>query len=82
MLLTSLVFLKKIVRLTEKAARVGLQLNSRKCKTLRTKVVRDRVSIVVDGEEVEDVGEFAYLRAIVDKEGGGNKDIRNRLQKA
>ena len=68
--------------MTEKPARVGLQLNSRKCKTLRTKIVRDRVSIVVDGEEVEDVGEFAYLRAIVDKEGGGSKDIRNRLQKA
>ena len=44
--------------------------------------MRDRVSIVVDGEEVEDVGEFAYLRAIVDKEGGGSNDIRNRLQKA
>ena len=47
-----------------------------------TKVARDRVGIVVDGKEVEDVGEFAYLGAIVDKEGGGSKDIRNRLQKA
>ena len=47
-----------------------------------TKVARDRVSIVVDGKEVEDFGEFAYLGAIVDKEGGGSKDIRNRLQKA
>ena len=36
---------------------------------------------MVNGE-VEDVKEFAYLGAIVDKEGGGNKDIRNRLQKA
>ena len=68
--------------MTEKAARVGLQLNSRKCKTLMTKVARDRVGIVVDSKEVEDVGEFAYLGAIVDKEGGGSKDMRNRLQKA
>ena len=51
--------------MTEKAARVGLQFNSRKCKTLMTKVARDMVSIVVDGKEVEDVGEFAYLGAIV-----------------
>ena len=37
---------------------------------------------MVNGEELEDVEEFAYLGAIVDIEGGGNKDIRNRLQKA
>ena len=37
---------------------------------------------MVNCEEVEDVEEFAYLGAIVDKEGGGSKDIRNRLQKA
>ena len=47
-----------------------------------TRVAGDRVSIVVDGKEVEDVGEFAYHGAIVDKEGGCSKDIRNRLQKA
>ena len=37
---------------------------------------------MVNGEEVEDVEEFVYLGAIVDKEGGGSKDIGNRLQKA
>ena len=37
---------------------------------------------MVNGEEVGDVEEFTYLGAIVDKEGAGNKDIRNRLQKA
>lgn len=36
---------------------------------------------VVNGEEVDDVEEFTYLRAIVDKEGGGSKDIMHRLQK-
>ena len=30
----------------------------------------------------EDVEEFAYLGATVDKEGGGSKDITHRLQKA
>lgn len=33
-------------------------------------------------KKVEDVEEFAYLGAIVDKEGEGSKDIVNRLQKA
>ena len=55
---------------------------ARKCKTLRTEFTRNRESIVVNDEEVEDVEEFVYLGAIVDKEGGGSKDIRTRLQKA
>ena len=69
-------------RLTEEAARVGLKLNARKCKTLRTEYASNRERIAVNGEEVEDVGEFPYLGATVDKEGGGSRDIRNRLQKA
>ena len=73
---------EKTERLTEEAAIVGLKLNTRKCKTLRTEFSRNRESILVNGEEVEGVEEFAYLGAIVDKEGGGSKDIRNRLQKA
>ena len=71
---------KQIRRLMEEAARVGLNLNARKCRTLRTEFTRNRESIVVNGEEVEDVEEF--LGAFVDKEGRGSKDIRNRLQKA
>ena len=56
-------------RLTEEAARLGLKLDARKCKTLRTEFARNRESIVMNNEEVEDVQEFAYLGAIVDKEG-------------
>ena len=37
---------------------------------------------MVDGEEVGDGEEFTYLGAIVDKEGGGSKEIMHRLQKA
>ena len=51
-------------------------------KTLRTDFARNRESIVVNGEEVKDVDEFAYLEAIVEKKGGGSEDIRNRIQKA
>ena len=39
----------------EEAARVGLKLNARKCKTLRTECASNREKIVVDGEEVDDV---------------------------
>ena len=52
---------EKTRRLAEEAARVGLKLNARKCKTLRTEFASSRESIVVHGEEVEDVEEFTYF---------------------
>ena len=73
---------EKSGKLTEEAPRVDDKLNARNCKTPRTEFARNRENIVVNCEEVEDVEEFAYLGAIVDKEGGGSKDIGNRLQKA
>ena len=73
---------EKSGRLTEEAPRVDDKLNARNCKTPRTEFARNRENIVVNCEEVEDVEEFAYLGAIVHKEGGDSKDIRNRLQKA
>ena len=45
---------------------------------MRAEFTRNSESIVVNGEEVEDVEEFACIVAIVDKE--GSKDIRDRLQ--
>ena len=54
----------------------------RKCKTLRTEYARNSESNVVNSGEVKDVEEFPYVGATVDKEGGGSKDITNRLQKA
>ena len=60
---------EKTERLAEEAARVGLKVNARKCKTLRTDA-NNRESIMVNGKEVEDVEEFPYpLGATVDKEG-------------
>ena len=66
--------------LMEEAAGVGLKLNARKCKSLRTEFAQNRENTVVTGEEVEDVKEFVYLKAIVDKEGGGSK--KNQEQTA
>ena len=73
---------EKSGKLTEEAPRVDDKLNARNCKTPRTEFARNRENIVVNCEEVEDVEEFDCLGAIVDKEGGGSKDIKNRLQKA
>ena len=36
---------------------------------------------MVNDEEVEDVKEFVYLGATINKEGGGSRDIMDRLQK-
>ena len=72
----------KTVKMIEEALRVGLKLNAKKCKTLRTELTRNEDKIIVNNEPVEDVSEFTYIGAMADKEGGGDKDIRNRLQKA
>ena len=73
---------EKTEKLTEKAARLGLKVNSQKCKTLRSKGARNRESIRVNGQDVEEVDEFVYLGAVVDREGRGGRDIKNRMQKA
>ena len=73
---------EKTGRLAEEAARVGLKRNARKCKTLRgLRLLIVKRTSVVNGEEVEDVEEFVYLGATINKEGGGSRDITNRLQK-
>ena len=72
----------KTEKVVEESERVGLKLNAKKCKTLRTKNTRNEDNIRIGNEEVEDVDQFVYFGAIIDKEGGGNKDIQHRLQKA
>ena len=68
--------------MSNEAARVGLKSNARKFKTLRTEHAKNKERIMVNDEQVEDVDNFVYLGAYVDKEGGGRRNIRNRLQKA
>ena len=60
-------------RLAEEAAGVGLKRNAR--KTLRTEFAHRSEDVVVNGEEEEDVEEFVYLGATVNKEGGGRYKI-------
>ena len=63
-----------------------IALPSSKCNDLREKTWRlteeaARVSLKLIARKCKTMrAEFVYLGAIVDKEGGGSRDIRNRLQ--
>ena len=71
----------KTSRLADEAARVGLKINAKKSKVMRINARNDQ-RIKVDEEQVDDVEEFLYLGALLDKEGGATKDIQQRLGKA
>ena len=75
-------FSEKTNKMICEAARLGLKLNAKKCKTLRTEYIRNEDNITVNNEPVEDVIELVYLGAMMDKDGDGDRDIKNRLQKA
>ena len=63
------------------AGRVGLSLNPRKCKAMRT-TGRGEWKLKIGENEVKDVSEFVYLGATVNIEGGGTADIDRRIAKA
>ncbi|KAL9956332.1 hypothetical protein ACROYT_G037796 [Oculina patagonica] len=43
---------------------------------------RNDQRLEINGEQVDEVEEFVYLGALLDKEGGTTKDIQHRLSKA
>ncbi len=72
---------EKTTRLNEEAKRVGLKVNVDKTKIMRINAkYQDR--IVIDGNRLDDVEEFSYLGATISKDGGGTRDMKNRLSKA
>ena len=71
----------KTNRLADEAARVGLKINAKKSKVMRVNAKNDQ-RIESNGEQVEEVEEFVYLGALLDKESGTTKDIQHRLSKA
>jgi len=70
-----------ISRLADEAARVGLKINAKKSKVMRVNA-KNNQRIEINAEQVEEVEEFVYLGALLDKEGGTTKDIQHRLSKA
>ena len=73
---------EKTQKLTTEAERIGMKLNPKKCKTLRSQQTKNKELITLYDQKIEDVDKFTYLGAVMDKEGGGSCDIKNRIQKA
>ena len=71
----------KMSKLNEEARRVGLKINIEKTKMMRINS-RNQDQITIEGRDINEVEEFVYLGATVCKEGGGMKDLKNRLSKA
>merc|ERR1712030_4623 len=73
--------LRREIDKLEEAKRVGLKINTAKTKNMRINA-RNQEKIKINGQDIEETEEFTYLGATVCKEGGGMKDLKNRLLKA
>ena len=69
---------RKTTNLEENAARVGLKLNARKCKILKSNSKSD-ANLTVSHSDVEEVDSFMYLGANVTKDGGSTADMKKRI---
>ena len=72
----------KTTRMHEIAKQVGLKINLRKRQQFLGINAKKQKRINIDGQLIEEVEEFTYLGAKVNKTGGGMKDLQNRLSKA
>ena len=73
----------KLNKLDAEARRVGLKINVQKTKMMRiNSSSQELFTIGTRHDRIEDVEEFCYLGATVCKDGGGMKDLKNRLSKA
>ena len=61
--------------------RVGLKINKRKTKILRTNATCE-TPIMLEGETLDEVKDFRYLGSIVDTHGGTEADVKKRISKA
>ncbi|XP_071125427.1 uncharacterized protein [Mytilus edulis] len=59
---------EKTQKLTTEGEKVGNKLNPKKMITLYK-------------EKLKEVDKFIYIEAVMDKEGGGSSEIKNRIQK-
>ncbi|VDO61303.1 unnamed protein product [Schistosoma margrebowiei] len=62
-------------------AAVGLNIQKGKSKVLRYNTAFTN-SIIIDGENLEDVINFSYLVSIIDEPGGSDADAKVRIGKA
>ena len=69
---------QKTTKLEENAEKVGLKLNSSKCKVMKANS-KSNDKLNVRQDEVEEVDKFTYLGANVSKDGGTTADIKRRI---
>ncbi|VDO90887.1 unnamed protein product [Schistosoma margrebowiei] len=62
------------------SASVGLSIHKGKTKVLKYKAENSN-PITLDGETLEDVESFTYLRSIIDEQGGSDADVKARIGK-
>ncbi|VDP47216.1 unnamed protein product [Schistosoma margrebowiei] len=63
------------------SASVGLTIHKGKTKVLKFKAENNN-PITLDGETLENVESFTYLRSIIDEQGGSDADVKARIGKA
>jgi len=68
--------------LQEEASKVGLYINSDKCKVMTTSAWDDRSDIQAAGMDLELVNEFCYLGSCIAYNGSCEKDVKVRIGKA
>ena len=69
---------EKTTKLEETATKVGLKLNAKKCKVMKTNSKSEN-TLEVRGGNIEEVESFTYLGANVTKDGGGTADVKKRV---
>ncbi|VDP03018.1 unnamed protein product [Schistosoma margrebowiei] len=62
------------------SASAGLNINKGKTKVLKYNTEKSN-PITLDGETMNDVGSFTYLRSIIDEQGGSDADVNARIGK-
>jgi len=68
--------------LQEEASKVGLFINSDKCKVMTTSAWNDRSDIQVEERDLELVSNFCYLGSYISFNGICEKDVKVRSGKA
>jgi len=68
--------------LEEESSKVGLFINSDKCKVMTTSAWYDRMETQAAGMDLEAVSDFCYLGSYISYNGSCEKDVRVRIGKA
>jgi hypothetical protein len=66
-------------RVHESSKRFGLRINGEKKKTMTIGKKKEKISIKLGGEELEQVTEFVYLGGVITEDAESTKDIRKRI---